>query len=83
MSVKFCPKCNDIMIKQFGIYGFYFYCKHCNYSVIDNKSLLNETEIVSPKGDIHKLEPDKWKLGIKKNNNIKSANIKVDIGDIK
>lgn len=35
--MKFCPRCDDFMIKQFDLYGFYYYYKHCDYSIIDKE----------------------------------------------
>lgn len=37
MSIKFCPKCDGLMTKQLGIYDFYYFCKHCDYKIIDKE----------------------------------------------
>lgn len=40
MGIKICPRCDGLMIKQLGSYGFYYLCKHCNYEIIDKGDLI-------------------------------------------
>lgn len=40
--MKFCPRCGEKMIKQLGIYGFYYVCNHCRYTIFVKNSEVDK-----------------------------------------